>query len=140
MGFRRDDGRAGVRNWILIVPTSNCSSHEANTIAMQAEFSGLYSREKYPNVDGVTAIPHNRGCGCPDMMPVGKPVTAIPASSRQPCACWAIISSTPTWRGAADRAGLRENQSLAFNRFIARDFSLLDERPSAGPSVRIVNR
>ena len=72
-GFLRADGRAGVRNWILIVPTSNCSSHEAATIAMQAEFSGLYSREKYPNVDGVTAIPHTRGCGCPDMIPLGTP-------------------------------------------------------------------
>ena len=33
----------------------------------QAELTGIYSREKYPNVDGVTAIPHTRGCGCPDM-------------------------------------------------------------------------
>src|SRR4029078_7422195 len=26
----------------------------------------LYKREKYPNVDGVVAIPHNKGCGCQD--------------------------------------------------------------------------
>src|SRR5438067_596564 len=69
MGFRRADGRVGVRNWVLIVPTSMCSSHEAATIAQRAESSGLWSREKYPNVDGVTAIPHTRGCGCPDMEP-----------------------------------------------------------------------
>jgi altronate hydrolase len=25
-----------------------------------------YSREKFPNVDGVVAIPHNKGCGCQD--------------------------------------------------------------------------
>ncbi len=25
-----------------------------------------YSRERYPNVDGVVAIPHNKGCGCQD--------------------------------------------------------------------------
>ncbi len=66
-GFRRPDGQVGVRNWVLIVPTSMCSSHEASMIAMQAEMTGVYSREKYPNVDGVTAIPHTRGCGCPDM-------------------------------------------------------------------------
>ena len=69
MGFRRADGRVGVRNWVLIVPTSMCSSHEAATIAQRAESSGLWSREKYPNCDGVTAIPHTRGCGCPDMEP-----------------------------------------------------------------------
>src|SRR5258708_18723453 len=26
----------------------------------------VYNREKYPNVDGVVAIPHNQGCGCQD--------------------------------------------------------------------------
>jgi altronate hydrolase len=26
----------------------------------------LYKREKYPNIDGVVAIPHNKGCGCQD--------------------------------------------------------------------------
>src|SRR5207237_6357615 len=30
-----------------------------------AEYT-LYSRQKYPNVDGVVAIPHNKGCGCQD--------------------------------------------------------------------------
>jgi altronate hydrolase len=69
MGFKRPGGRVGVRNWVLIVPTSMCSSHEASTIAMRAEIGGIWSREKYPNVDGVTAIPHTRGCGCPDMEP-----------------------------------------------------------------------
>jgi altronate hydrolase len=68
-GFRRAGGRVGVRNWVLIVPTSMCSSHEASTIALRAEASGLWSRDRYPNVDGVTAIPHTRGCGCPDMEP-----------------------------------------------------------------------
>src|SRR5688572_26095590 len=69
MGFRRADGRVGVRNWVLVVPTSMCSSHEASMISMQAELGGVWSREKYPNVDGVTAIPHTRGCGCPDYEP-----------------------------------------------------------------------
>jgi len=64
-GFRRSDGRVGTRNFVLIVPTSMCSSHEAAQIAMRAEFT-LYDREKYPNVDGVVALPHNKGCGCSD--------------------------------------------------------------------------
>src|SRR6185503_3971124 len=64
-GFRRPDGRVGTRNFILIVPTSMCASHEAQQISMMSEFL-LYNREKYPNVDGVVAIPHNKGCGCQD--------------------------------------------------------------------------
>jgi len=64
-GFRRADGRVGTRNFVLIVPTSMCASHEAMQISMMAEFMH-YNREKYPNVDGVVAIPHNKGCGCQD--------------------------------------------------------------------------
>jgi altronate hydrolase len=64
-GFRRPDGRVGTRNYVLIVPTSMCASHEAMQISMMSEFM-YYNREKYPNVDGVVAIPHNKGCGCQD--------------------------------------------------------------------------
>ena len=63
LGYRRPDGRVGTRNFVLIVPTSMCASHEAQQISMIAEFT-LYNRDKYPNVDGVVAIPHNKGCGC----------------------------------------------------------------------------
>ena len=65
MGFRRPDGRVGTRNFVLIVPTSMCASHESMQISMMAEFLH-YKRERYPNVDGVVAIPHNKGCGCQD--------------------------------------------------------------------------
>ena len=65
LGYRRPDGRVGTRNYVLIVPTSMCASHEAQQISTIAEFT-LYSREKYENVDGVVAIPHNKGCGCQD--------------------------------------------------------------------------
>ena len=96
LGFRRPDGRVGVRNWVLIVPTSMCSSHEAPMIALQAEMGGIYSREKYPNVDGVTAIPHTRGCGCPDMelgaARSGRLIGVVEAA----CACWGATSSIPT--------------------------------------------
>jgi altronate hydrolase len=69
MGFRRPDGRVGTRNYILVVPTSMCASHEAAQISTIAEFT-LHSREKFPNVDGVSAIPHNKGCGCQDGSPL----------------------------------------------------------------------
>jgi altronate hydrolase len=65
MGFRRADGRVGTRNYVLIVPTSMCASHEAMQISTIAEFT-IYDRTKYANVDGVVAIPHNKGCGCQD--------------------------------------------------------------------------
>ena len=65
MGYRRADGRVGTRNYVLIVPTSMCASHEAVQISTIAEFT-IYDRVKYPNVDGVVAIPHNKGCGCQD--------------------------------------------------------------------------
>ncbi len=64
-GFRRADGRVGTRNHVLIIPTSMCSSHEAAQISTLAEFT-LFDRERYPNVDGVVALPHNKGCGCSD--------------------------------------------------------------------------
>ncbi|MBC7933467.1 MAG: UxaA family hydrolase, partial [Rubrivivax sp.] len=64
-GFRRGDGRVGTRNFVLVVPTSMCASHEAQQISLMSEFLH-YSRERYPNVDGVVAIPHNKGCGCQD--------------------------------------------------------------------------
>lgn len=64
-GFRRANGRVGTRNFVLIVPTSMCASHEAAQIATLAEFT-LYSRARFPNVDGVVALPHNKGCGCSD--------------------------------------------------------------------------
>lgn len=65
MGYRRADGRVGTRNYVLVVPTSMCSSHEALQISMMSEFA-IWNEQKYPNVSGVTAIPHNKGCGCND--------------------------------------------------------------------------
>lgn len=64
-GFVRSDGRVGTRNFVLIVPTSMCASHEAAQIATLAEFT-LVDRARFPNVDGVVALPHNKGCGCSD--------------------------------------------------------------------------
>jgi altronate hydrolase len=65
MGYRRPDGRVGIRNWILVIPTSMCASHEASQIATVCEYT-VFDSDRYPNVDGVVAIPHNKGCGCSD--------------------------------------------------------------------------
>ncbi len=140
-GFLRPDGRAGVRNWILIVPTSNCSSHEANAIAMQAEYSGLYSREKYPNVDGVTAIPHNRGCGCPDMVlpggkGAGRALTGIVEATMRMLANH--IQHPNVGAAIVIELGCEKTNLNAFNRFIAGDLNLFDARPA--PTGEMVKR
>ena len=68
-GIRRPDGRVGVRNLVLVVPTSMCASHEAREIATRAEYT-VFDEDAYPGVDGVVAIPHSRGCGNNDGHPI----------------------------------------------------------------------
>ncbi|MEN6482547.1 MAG: altronate dehydratase family protein [Anaerolineaceae bacterium] len=72
-GYVRSDGLIGIRNWVVVIPTSMCSSHEAQQIAFIAENSQLYSRQKYPNIDGVTCIFHTFGCGCMNPAPDESP-------------------------------------------------------------------
>ncbi len=58
LGFLREDGRVGTRNYIAVVAASNCAAHTAELIAAS------YTGEKLPpNVDGVVAFPHGEGCG-----------------------------------------------------------------------------
>lgn len=58
LGYPREDGRAGTRNYIAVVAASNCAAHTAERIA--ASYAGL---DLGPNVDGVVAFPHGEGCG-----------------------------------------------------------------------------
>ncbi len=64
-GFVRPDGTVGTRNYVGIVTSGMCSSTEAHAIADRA-MREIYSREKYPNVDGVVPISQESGCGMPD--------------------------------------------------------------------------
>ncbi len=58
LGYPREDGRAGTRNYIAVVAASNCAAHTAELIAAS------YAGERLPeNVDGVVAFPHGEGCG-----------------------------------------------------------------------------
>ncbi len=59
MGYPREDGRVGTRNYILIASTVNCSATVCRGIAKAVE--PLLAQ--YPNVDGVLAITHKTGCG-----------------------------------------------------------------------------
>ena len=47
-GYRREDGSWGIRNHLLVIPTSVCASETASRIAAQ--------------VPGAVAIPHQHGC------------------------------------------------------------------------------
>jgi altronate dehydratase len=58
MGYLREDGRVGTRNYIAVVAASNCAAHTAELIAASFESALLP-----PNVDGVVAFPHGDGCG-----------------------------------------------------------------------------
>ena len=60
-GYRRQNGRAGVRNYIGVLTSVNCSATVARHIAEAAEKTGLL--DGYQNVDGVVAITHTSGCG-----------------------------------------------------------------------------
>jgi altronate hydrolase len=60
-GFRRDDGRVGVRNYVGVLTSVNCSATVARLIAQEAERRGLL--EEFPNVDGVVPLTHTSGCG-----------------------------------------------------------------------------
>jgi altronate hydrolase len=58
LGYPREDGRVGTRNYIAVVAASNCAAHTAERIAATYEDDTLP-----PNVDGVVAFPHGEGCG-----------------------------------------------------------------------------
>lgn len=60
MGYRRDNGRVGTRNYIAIVTSVNCSATAARRIADHFTPERL---APYPNVDGVAAFVHGTGCG-----------------------------------------------------------------------------
>jgi len=60
MGFRRENGKVGTRNYIAIVTSVNCSATAARRIA---DHFGPDELAPYPNVDGVVAFVHGTGCG-----------------------------------------------------------------------------
>lgn len=58
LGYAREDGRAGTRNYIAVVAASNCAAHTAELIA-----SSFHPEQLPPGVHGVVAFPHGEGCG-----------------------------------------------------------------------------
>ncbi|HZZ87813.1 MAG TPA: altronate dehydratase family protein [Caulobacteraceae bacterium] len=60
-GYRRASGKVGVRNYIGVLTSVNCSATVARHIAQAAERSGLL--DDYPDIDGIVPITHASGCG-----------------------------------------------------------------------------
>jgi len=58
LGYPREDGSVGTRNYIAVVAASNCAAHTAEMIAHSFEGESLPA-----NIDGVVAFPHGEGCG-----------------------------------------------------------------------------
>ncbi len=63
LGYRRENGRVGTRNYIAVVTSVNCSATAARRIA---DTFGPEELSQYPNVDGVVAFVHGTGCGMAD--------------------------------------------------------------------------
>jgi altronate hydrolase len=62
-GYIRKNGKVGTRNYYLIIPTSMCASEVALQVALDLE-GNTDILKRYPNIDGIVAIPHTEGCGC----------------------------------------------------------------------------
>ncbi len=60
MGYRRENGSVGTRNYIAVLTSVNCSATAARRIAAHFTPERL---AQYPNVDGVVAYVHGTGCG-----------------------------------------------------------------------------
>ena len=60
MGYRRENGAVGTRNYIAVLTSVNCSATAARRIAAHFTPERLAA---YPNVDGVVAYVHGTGCG-----------------------------------------------------------------------------
>lgn len=56
MGYEREDGRAGVRNEIWIIPTVGCVNNVAKTIAKEAR------KQMHEGVEDIVAFSHPYGC------------------------------------------------------------------------------
>ncbi len=60
-GYRRGNGRTGVRNYIGVLTSVNCSATVVRHIADAAERNGLL--QGFGNIDGIVPITHASGCG-----------------------------------------------------------------------------
>jgi len=121
-GYKRRDGRFGARNYVAVVPTSMCASTEAIQIAMKAEFF-LWSKEEFPNVSGVIALPHDKGCGCPSGTPVEMTMKVLARYIEHPNVAAALVVEL----------GCEKTNLDAFSKFIE---PTMDKKPVKTISIQ----
>jgi len=61
LGFQRENGRVGTRNYLAVIATVNCSASVVKHAA-EAAWQEL-DRERYPMIDGIVPVMHGSGCG-----------------------------------------------------------------------------
>ena len=67
LGYQRQDGRVGTRNYVVVISAVNCSASTSRAVADR--FRGPEWRRDFPYVDGVFAVTHKGGCGMPTRGP-----------------------------------------------------------------------
>jgi altronate hydrolase len=63
-GIRRSDGRVGIRNFVALCSTVNCSATVIRMIAERINRSSVLAA--CPHIDGAIALTHGTGCGMSD--------------------------------------------------------------------------
>jgi len=81
MGYRRDDGRFGTRNYYLVIPTSMCAAETARQVAAMLDDEAYGT---FAELDGVVAIPHTEGCGCASTGQIDRLLQVLAGFMRHP--------------------------------------------------------
>jgi len=63
LGFRRPDGHAATRNYILLASTVDCANHAVEAALRELNQEKSFLLRRFPNVDGVIGMTHPSGCG-----------------------------------------------------------------------------
>jgi len=63
-GYRRASGRAGTRNYVVILTSVNCAASVARFMAEEARRSEILG--DFANIDGIIPLVHGTGCGMDD--------------------------------------------------------------------------
>jgi altronate dehydratase len=91
LGFKRDKGRAGTRNYVAVIGTVNCSAHVCREIAAYFTPERL---EAYPNVDGVIPIVHTwvvlTGLAVPTTLYSSERWPEWPVIPTSQARCWSV--------------------------------------------------
>lgn len=90
-GYLRPDGRAGTRNYYLVVPASLCASDVVSKLALLMDKGGHSSR--FGNLDGIVAASHTEGCGCNDGAIIDRLILTLRNTIKHPNVGGALVVS-----------------------------------------------